>query len=562
MREVTAALRVTVPDSRPDERAPTPVRDRWPAAALVSTAARWGIIAFSALACVMMLWWPLGYDHGIFASNGDILLRGGAPYRDAFELRGPLAFYTSAAIQLLFGRHSWGLRLVDVAMALLTAWLLRDRLRTLTSPRTALTAAALWPLVVASLTYDGSAQFDLWVGTAMLAATLAVARPGGYRARDLVLSGALIALASLTKPCYPAFLAVPGLVVLAHRRRVPGSVPRDLALLVAGWLAPIALAAVALLSQGVLRDAWNANIVYNLTVYAPASEFSAFPSSSPLVVMLNGTWKFLSQPVVMLLIAPVVGGVVVLWKRARVLAVGLLAWLTTGTFFVLLQNKFWPYHWSPIYPALLLLAAVGIHAAVADSRRSDTRATAALAITCAAVLVTVLSVRPAIDLRRWARFVTGQKDAAWYYGTFLQYGSTDPAEERAVAAYLQAHTPAGATFAHWSLDGGLAFLAGRPNVTRFHNKRVLMGPLMSPTTRTMRTEYLDRVRTLRPTYLVVSERTGGPDTTRSAALLASEFPELAELVAGSYAVEARIGMVDLYRLREPAAAPTRAGASR
>jgi hypothetical protein len=559
---VTASLRAAVPDSPPGARAPEPVRKRRQPGAVVSTVARWGIVAFAALACVMMLWWPLGYDHGIFASNGDVLLRGGAPYRDAFELRGPLAFYTSAAIQLLFGRGAWGLRLVDVAIALLTAWLLRGRLRTLTGPSAALTAAALWPLIVASLTYDGSAQYDLWVGTAMLAATLAVTRPGGYRSRDLVLAGALIAMASLTKPFYPAFLAVPGVVVLVHRRRVPGSPARDLALLVAGWLAPIALAAVALASQGVLLDAWNANVVYSLRVYVPASEFSAHPSSSPLVVMFNGTWRFLSQPIILLLIAPVVSGVVVLWMRARTLAIAILAWLAMGVFFVLLQNKFWPYHWSPTYPALLVLAAVGIHAAISDSRRSGSRAAVVLSTTCVAVIVGILAAQPAVDLRRWARFVTGQKDAAWYYGTFLQYGSVNPAEERAVAAYLQSHTRAGAPFAHWSVDGALAFLAGRPNATRFHNKRVLMGPLMSPTSRALRTEYLDRVRTLRPTYVVVSTRTGGPDTTRSAALLAREFPELGALVAGSYAMEARIGMVDLYRLREPAAAPGRAGASR
>ena len=51
-----------------------------------SLARRWAyraIIVLAALSAIVMLWWPIGFDQGDFATNGDILVRGGEPYRDA-----------------------------------------------------------------------------------------------------------------------------------------------------------------------------------------------------------------------------------------------------------------------------------------------------------------------------------------------------------------------------------------------------------------------------------------------------------------------------------------------
>ena len=529
------------PGRGPRRRSPRPIL------APLGTAARWAAVGFAGLVCVMMLWWPLGHDQGIFASNGDVILNGGAPYRDAWELRGPLAFYMTAAIQLVFGRNAWGVRVVDVGIALLTAWLLRGRLRTLTSAAAALTGAALWPVFVASLTYDESAQFDLWVGTAMLAGTLLVTRVGGYRRRDLAAAGALVGLASLTKPFYPAFLAVPAVVVLLRRRGAADAAP-DIGWLVLGWLAPIVPTVGWLWWEGVAREAWEAHIMYGLRVYTPTTAYSAFPAESSNAVRLRGLLEFVSHTKIALLLAPMSAGAAVLWRRRRALAAATLTWVLVGVGFVLLQNKFWKYHWGPIYPAFVFLAVVGVHGAAAESRRSETRAAAVFALVTSAMFAGALAFGPLVDLGSWLGYVAGRQSAAAYYSTFLRYGQADPAEEQAVAAYLRAHTPPGAPFAHWSIHGGLPFLAGRPNATRLHVKRVLTGPLTA-VSREHRTEYLEAIRSRRPTYIVVSERGDLRGVTSSRDLLEREFPELAALVAERYAVEARIGMVDLYRLR-------------
>lgn len=518
--------------------------------------ARWaliGLVAFSVLACVMMLWWPLGYDQGVFASNGAIVARGGAPYRDAWDGKGPLTFYMTAAIQLVFGANAWGLRVVDVGFAVLAAWLLRSRLRLLASVQAALAAAAAWPIFVASLTYAESAQFDLWVGVAMLAGTFLVTPPEGYGRRHLAITGALIGLASLVKPFYPAFLAVPGIVVLLRRRADIGAVARDIAVLTLGWAAPVAATLALLWWQGALRAALDVHILYNLRVYSADSTFSMYPSDSALHLRIRGLVDYLKSAKTAVLLAPMAAGMAVLWRRQRVLAAAVATWLITGVGLILLQNKFWPYHWNIVYPAVMFLIAIGLHALFVDGRRTETHAATAIAVATTAVLLGAHFVRPANEVKTWLLYVTGQQSEASYYDTFLEHGHL--AEQRAVASYIQSHTRAGEPFAHWTIDGVLSFMAGRPNVSRFQNKRELTITRDHPITQAYRREYLERVRTVRPTYIVVGQRGDLENPRSSRDVLEREFPELAALVAERYVLEATYGMTDIYRLRGTTTAP-------
>jgi hypothetical protein len=154
------------------------------------------------------------------------------------------------------------------------------------------------------------------------------------------------------------------------------------------------------------------------------------------------------------------------------------------------------------------------------------------------------------DLAAWARHLGGLRDPAGYYGYYRGYGEINPADDRAAAAYLRARTPPGAPFAHWTINGGLAFYAGRPNVARVHNKRELTRTASHPVTQAYRREYLARVAALRPTYVILGR---GGDLSGTGMTpweqARREFPELASLVAERYAFERRFGDLDLYRLR-------------
>src|ERR1043166_2581740 len=82
-----AATRPATPDAAPPFHAPasSPLPAPWLA-----------LLAAPLLA--PSLWYPFGRDQGVFAYAGRVILRGGWPYRDVWDLKPPGIYYTYAAM--------------------------------------------------------------------------------------------------------------------------------------------------------------------------------------------------------------------------------------------------------------------------------------------------------------------------------------------------------------------------------------------------------------------------------------------------------------------------------
>src|SRR5471032_2167823 len=77
----------------------------WFVGVLGGLAALWGLSS---------LWLPFGWDQGLFGYVADVIRRGGMPYRDVWEIKGPLVLYLYSAAQTLFGAHMWSVRVLDL----------------------------------------------------------------------------------------------------------------------------------------------------------------------------------------------------------------------------------------------------------------------------------------------------------------------------------------------------------------------------------------------------------------------------------------------------------------
>lgn len=510
------------------------------------------LVALAALTALVMLWWPLGYDQGVFATNGSILLRGGLPYRDAWDVKGPLTFYLFAGIQWVLGPHPWSIRVVDVAVALGTALMLARRLAPLTSVATARTTAAFWVLLVATLTYNDSAQPDLWAATALLGVILLTAADRPYTRRGLAAAGLLVGLMTLTKPMYPVFLAVPALVVLLRRGRDVPALAGDGAALVAGWLMPIAVMLGWLAARGALDDLWDVLVVFNTRVYAQIGTTS-------VGARVRGVVDFLLKgKVVVVALPPIVVGGGVLWRERRSLAVALFAAVALGIICVVLQAKFFLYHWTLVFPPLVLLGAVGFDRVL---RYADAPAAGLRVFGLAALSVVFVhaALRPATYVTDWLAYVTGRRTHAQYYTAFGVGWNVDPAEQRAVARYVQARTRPEQAVAVWPVDAAIPYLAARPPASRFTLPVIMQGPAegparLDPITQRYRQEYLAQLEETRPAYFVL-----GSHHTREGLApempIARVFPALDALLRRDYRLEARIGAAELYRRIEGAAGP-------
>jgi hypothetical protein len=497
--------------------------------------AQWGVVVLAAVAGLMLLWWPLGHDQGILAINGAAVARGGLPYRAAFENRGPLSFFLFALISLAFGPNAWGVRLVDLGVAVATAVLLYRMLASLGSRGAARLAGAAWILTVVSLGHQDSAQVELWIGSAMLACVALVAREPRYRASDLALFGALVGTATTHKPFFPLFLAVPGAVVLLRRWRDVRGVARDTSILVAGAIAPLVLMLAWFWAEGGLHDLWEAHVLYTLQVYVGKAKTLPERVSSLLSFFVRG--GHILPPVPTAVIAAAVG-VAVLWRGRRALVLALGVWFACAVFTVFLQGRFFLYHWTLMLPALAPLAAAGCVSA--------TRAAAPgrwLGVAVSVALVAQCAIIPLDHLRAWLPFVAGGVSADTYYADFTIW-QTNPAAERSVARYLRERTRPGEPIGMWAVDGAVPFLADRPSATRFASRRYVIWGKGREIRQRYRREYLRDIAERRPPYFVINLSGSESDEP-----LAREFPELGALVAERYVPDTIIGNLEVLRLR-------------
>jgi hypothetical protein len=175
-----------------------------------------------------ILLYRYGRDQGIYACVADAVLRGGMPYRDAWDFKPPGIFVVYALTRALFGSGQWCIRLVEVlGLASMTGAFVVLARRFFRDGRIGLIAGVLAALVHAQLEFWHTAQPESFGGIfivwAMVLATYEPAADDAHRGRKelfaLVGCGALYAAAGLLKPPLIGGVAVSAVFVFLRRRR-------------------------------------------------------------------------------------------------------------------------------------------------------------------------------------------------------------------------------------------------------------------------------------------------------------------------------------------------------
>jgi 4-amino-4-deoxy-L-arabinose transferase-like glycosyltransferase len=218
--------------------------------------------------CLASFWFPFAWDQGEFASVGEVILRGGMPYRDGWDQKGPLTYYAFALAQWLFGRHMWSIRVLDLPLLIAGIVALAEIVKRFASRLAGWWAAMVFALWIGSLTWFHTVQPDTWAANFIL---LGVAPLIGRRAspRQFLFAGIMAGCAGLVKPLYLAFVAIP-LVQIAWQHR-SDKVLRKLVLsasVVGMALLPPLLAAAWFAHRGALRDLIDVHLLYTLQVYS------------------------------------------------------------------------------------------------------------------------------------------------------------------------------------------------------------------------------------------------------------------------------------------------------
>ncbi|WP_437951109.1 glycosyltransferase family 39 protein [Sorangium sp. So ce296] len=490
-----------------------------------------GAIAFLLL---QILTYGYGRDQGIYAMVARAVLDGGMPYRDAFDFKPPGIFLIYALARALFGPAQWGIRALEVAglagmclaMTSLAGRAFGDR-------RIGIVAAALAVLVHAQLDFWHTAQPESFGGMLTVAALLVAARGVGQgraagaprpapRAAALVASGALFGAAGLLKPplagggvVLAVALAAPALAELARRgaalarrsaasaaavrpaiegepapslpgappdapaRSLPGAPARSSApalvwaalrpalLIALGGVLPVLACVAWFAAKGALGDLWEV-----LFVFTPHYTALGWRGVGVLEMAWHGVSEWLVR-----YSGPIALGLVCLLAlhperhdRAGVaLFAGVIAMHLVG---VVMQAKFFPYHYGATWPLTAMLAALGLWKAWQRCVQRGARAAAVLVAALVAAAFARSATKDVADAyldrcaERLALLAAGARDQG-RLDRLASVADVNAAANRAVAAWLRERVAPGRPVLVWGFEPVIYDLADRPPATRY-----------------------------------------------------------------------------------------------
>jgi hypothetical protein len=343
---------------------------RTPLSAVASRRLSRMLVAFAAVFLAFLfanlLSFAYGRDQGIYAVVGDAIVRGGAPYKDAWDFKPPAIYFIFAAAHALFGPPAWGIRVLETlcwaTVAPCFAYVVARRGG---DWRLGFAGGVLATYVQVRTEYWHTAQPEsfgavclvwafTWVSTAPLGAP-----PSRADFRRWAGAGALFATAGLLKPplggglllLLPVwFLERAGNLPPARRGRCFA----ELALAaLAGAAAPVLATFAFFLAKGALPD-----LLDTMLYFAPQyTKLGTSPAQLP-ANFEKGTRELLFYFSPMLAASVLVATPLVSSKVRR--EIGWTSALATAFFpwvGVAVQGKFFPYHYDGCLPFVCLFAA-------------------------------------------------------------------------------------------------------------------------------------------------------------------------------------------------------------
>lgn len=428
-----------------------------------------------AIASVFILAQLLDFAHGrdqaIFAVVADHMLAGGAPYSGAWDFKTPGIYGVYALAQGLFGSTVQAIRILEVGAILATAaaFLVLSR-RALSSCGLGL-AGGLAGTFVALLTWVElefwhTAQPESFAVPVLAWALVAATRPAQAHRAALAWAsaGALFCTAGLLKPPLGGgILTSMALTLLAVRPRW-----KPLAAYAAGASAVLLLTLLWLTAKGAQGAAYR-----TLFVWTPHYTGIDFGGPPPLQSMGTAIYRWLVgfSP----FHAPGLALWIVLRGRSageRTIALHLAGVLAMGLVGIVLQNKFFEYHFGAVMPLTGLLAGWG-YARAWSRLRGKPLGLAVASAGIAAILIGLVPTtnkgpgelwhRCAVRARLWQDPGGTQELRDELYS----FPGSPAGPRRLVAEWIRSHTREVDSIFVWGFEPGIYQQAGRRPASRY-----------------------------------------------------------------------------------------------
>jgi dolichyl-phosphate-mannose-protein mannosyltransferase len=207
-------------------------------------------------------------DYGFYVYIGDQIVHGKLPYRDAWESKPPAIFYVNA-VGLWLGRGSrWGVWIIELIALLAAATISFTTLRKLWGIWPALAGLMLW-LLGLDLTLQGgnlTEEYPLALHFLSIALFIKLIEMPKHRLFNILL-GLSFGINFLFRPNNAVLEAAVILILMLIQvfRWDLKSMFQQILWLSVGVLIPLLITIIYFWSQGLLRELFEASILYNIT---------------------------------------------------------------------------------------------------------------------------------------------------------------------------------------------------------------------------------------------------------------------------------------------------------
>lgn len=404
-----------------------------------------------------LLCFDFWFDQGVYATIADSMLEGAVAYRDAWEHRPPGIFYVYSAAFLLLGRDIWAVRCMEIlAIALAAAGLVRWGERRIGSRAAGLAAAVLLPILYLPFAPNTAQSESFQLPALTWALALWPRDPKEPRA-DLgcLVAGLLLSIAVLfkTPASFFAFVLLSDRLACDLGQETWRRKLRLTGWTIAGLAAPAALIAGYYAARGALEPFWDAIVVF-------PGEYARSSGGQPLSRHLEHSWTGLSGMLVLPELALLGLGIVQGMIARRSETLRCLAALATAWMTVVLQGRYFHYHWIPLLPFLATTISLTFAGIAPDAAPPSPRA-ALFRKTLAGIGISLAALSAAVEAGRTGRWFLSVGDVTTIEERVPIPVATPWGESRSVARRIEARTGPDDSIFVWGDAPLLYFLSNR-----------------------------------------------------------------------------------------------------
>jgi hypothetical protein len=496
-----------------------------------------------------------GRDQAIYAMVAEAMLRGGAPYRDAWDFKPPGIFFTYALARGLFGNGEYGVRVLEALgfASIAGAFAVLSR-RWVGSWQAGLAGALVAIGTHAQLEFWHTGQPESFGAVAIAWALVCVTYAAPDQRQQLAAwagAGALYTAAALLKPPLGGGFVVSLLVVCLgrwRRDRSLASLVAPVAAFAAGGAAIVGLTALYFVAKGAFADLYQTLFVF--TPYYTKLSFRpewfwgfVYLAFEQWVV---GYSAFIAAGLGLFMLLPPLSDEE---RPAALHVAGVVGFQLIG---IGLQAKFFPYHYGAALPFAGLLAGWGFWKLWIRARSS----LPAIAAVASFLYILGDSRGATRDLEDtfWTRCklrIAAFRDPSLRDQTndhLYSVADVNAGANRQVAAWLRAHTSQDSTLYIWGFEPEIYDLSGRRPASRY----VYNVPQRVSWATDTRQVLLRELEASKPEVILVTHHDVFPAVTGSrydSADSLREFPELESLIRNRYWQVNTIEDFDIYQRR-------------